>query len=595
MAKNKSSLVTTPPNADTQSTSYLMKRIATQYLAQHKSILITAIIFMAIAAAMTAAVAKLLQPVMDNVLGGEDTSMIVPFALLVMGVFIIRGISTYIHTILMNKISHSVVAQVQQDLFNQFMALDLGFFHANPSGQLISRVVHDVSVMRIAVADIFTNAGKGILTLVFLVAVMFSQDAKLAIVSFTIFPLLAFFVSYLGRRLRKISKSLQGSMADLSDKLSQIFQGIRQVQAYGMEEYEKNRAQKMINNVKNLNIKSVRVGTLSTPVNEILVGFIFFGIITYGGYQVNDGTMTAGQLISFLGAFIMAYEPMKKLAKLNNILQTGLGAAERVFAMLDQTPLIISPKRGKKWTQKKPEITFDNVSFQYETAETSALNAVSFTAKAGKVTALVGPSGGGKSTIMNMIPRFYDTASGEIRIGDVPINKLDLPFLRTNIALVSQDITIFDESIGANIGYGKKGASQAEIIKAAKAAAAHDFISAMPHGYDTQVGEDGVKLSGGQRQRIAIARAILRNAPILLLDEATSALDNESEKLVQAALKKLEKGRTTIAIAHRLSTVQNADQIIVLDGGQIIERGTHDQLLKAKGLYANMYKAGLKS
>lgn len=572
-----------------------MKRIARDYLVHHKARLGLAILFMAIAAGMTAAVAKLLQPIMDDVLGGDDTSKIVPFALLVMLVFWVRGVSTYIHTILMNKISHTVVAKIQQDLFSHFMVLDLAFFHANPSGQLISRVIQDVSVMRVAVADVFTNAGKGILTLVFLIAVMFSQDAKLAIAAFTVFPLLAFFVAYLGRRLRKISKSLQGSMADLSDKLSQIFQGIRQVQAYGMEKYEIKRSAQSINRVRDLNIKSVEIGNLSTPVNEILVGIIFFAIITYGGYEIKSGAMTSGQLISFLGAFIMAYEPMKKLAKLNNIMQTGLGAAERVFAMLDETPAIKSPARGKKWTKAKPDITFTNASFHYDEADGPALRNISFTAPAGKVTALVGPSGGGKSTILNMIPRFYDPQGGSIEIGDIPATKLDLKHLRQNIALVSQDITIFDESIAANIAYGKKGASQTEITKAAKAAAAHDFIQAMPEGYNTRVGEDGIKLSGGQKQRISIARAILRNAPILLLDEATSALDNESEKLVQAALKKLEKGRTTIAIAHRLSTVQNADQIIVLDEGKITEQGTHDQLLKQKGLYAKMYKTGLKS
>jgi subfamily B ATP-binding cassette protein MsbA len=577
-----------------KSTFSIMKRIALTYLGVHKTQIILSIIFMAIASSMTAAVAMLLQPIMDKVLSGTDTSPIIPFALLTMTVFILRGLSTYAHTILMNKVGHSIVAQIQKDLFAHFLTLDLGFFHSNPSGQLISRVIQDVGVMRIAVSDIFTNAGKGIITLIFLVGVMFFQDAKLALAAFTIFPLLTWFVIYIGKRLRKISKNLQGGMAHLSDKLSQIFQGIRQVQAYGMEEHEKNRAGAGIDQVRDLNIKSIQVGTLSTPVNEILVGIIFFGIITYGGYQVKDGTMTAGQLISFLGAFIMAYEPMKKLAKINNVLQTGLGAAERVFEMIDHTPKIIPPKRGIKWKPKTPDITFNAVSFQYEGTEDSAIKNVSFTAKPGKVTALVGPSGGGKSTIMNMIPRFYDSKSGAITIGGSDLKKLDLEFLRDNIALVSQDITIFDDSIAANIAYGQRGATPEQIKAAAKAAAAHEFITAMPEGYETIVGEDGVKLSGGQRQRIAIARAILRNAPILLLDEATSALDNESEKLVQQALKTLEKGRTTLVIAHRLSTVKNADQIIVLNNGQIVEQGDHETLIAAKGLYATMYKTGLK-
>ena len=400
MSSDTNTSAATPHN----STLSMMKRIMNSYLRHHVGTLLLAVVFMIVAAAMTAAVAKLLQPIMDDVLSADNTESIVPFALIVMCVFIVRGISTYVHTILMNRISHSVVAQIQKDLFSHFLHLDLGFFHTNPSGQLISRVVSDVSVMRIAVADIFTNAGKGVFTLIFLVIVMFTQDVKLSIAAFTVFPVLAWFVAYLGRRLRHISRSLQGGMADLSDKLSQIFQGIRQVQAYGMEGQEEDHTASAIDRVRKLNIKSVQIGNLSTPVNEILVGIIFFGIITYGGYQVRDGMMSAGELISFLGAFIMAYEPMKKLAKLNNIMQTGLGAGERVFDMLDTVPTIVEPQDGKQWdVHHKPDVVFDDVSFAYETGDDErALSGVSFVAKSGTVTALVGASGSGKTTAMAM-------------------------------------------------------------------------------------------------------------------------------------------------------------------------------------------------
>ncbi|HOO81102.1 MAG TPA: ABC transporter ATP-binding protein [Alphaproteobacteria bacterium] len=577
-----------------KTTLNLMKRLVKTYLAPYWVSVLTALLFMALAAAMTAAVAQLMQPILDEVLNGKKTDMILPVAAVILTVFILRGISTYAHTIMMNKVGQSIVADIQKDLFSHFMVLDLQFFHDNPSGQLISRVINDVNVMRIAVSDTLTGFGKSILTLVFLTGVMFYQDWKLSLVAFTIFPFAALFVARLGRRLRKVSTSIQKELGSLSDRLSQIFHGIRQVQAYGMEDFERGRAGEAIDSVKNLNIKSVRIGNLSTPVNEILVGFVFFGIILYGGHESAEGRMSAGQLGAFIAAFTLAYEPMKKLARLNNTMQTGLGAAERVFQMIDLVPNIQNESGARELADKTPSITFTDVQFQYEEGDTHALDGISFTAKSGSVTALVGPSGGGKSTVMNLILRFYDAKSGHIEIANQDIRTLTLETLRRHIALVSQDITIFDDTIAANIAYGRPDATQDEIIAAARAAAAHDFIESFPRGYETQVGEDGVKLSGGQRQRLSIARAILRDAPILLLDEATSALDNESEKLVQDALHKLEEGRTTLVIAHRLSTVQNADQILVLDHGRIVERGNHEALIQEKGLYAKMYQTGLK-
>lgn len=572
----------------------LTKRLVKFYLIDYKGDLIKAVFFMLIAAAMTAGIAKLMQPILDDVLFGKKVDLIIPVAAMIFGVFFVRGVSTYIHTIIMNKIGQSVVADIQRDLFAHFMRLDLGFFHSNPSGQLISRITSDVNVIRIATTDTLTGFGKSLLTLIFLIAVMFYQDWKLSLAAFVIFPFAAGTVAWIGGRLRKVSKSIQSEMAGLSDILSQIFQGIRQVQAYGMEDYEIERAGQAVDSVRDLNIKSVRIGNLSTPVNEVLIGIVMFGIIIYGGYQAAQDLMTPGQLASFLAAFTLAYEPMKKLARLNNSLQIGLGGAERVFNMLDTIPDILNKRGAKALKTPKPEIRFENVHFEYEDNDVKALGGINFTAKPGKVTALVGPSGGGKSTIINLIPRFYDVQKGAVLINGKDLRALKFESLRGHIALVSQHITIFDDTIAANIAYGSGRVTQKQIEKAAKAAAAHDFIKGFPEGYKTLVGEDGVKLSGGQRQRIAIARAILRDAPILLLDEATSALDNESEKAVQKALQRLEKGRTTIVIAHRLSTVQSADQIIVLDHGKIVEQGKHQTLLKKKGLYAKMHAAGLK-
>ncbi len=572
----------------------LVKRLAREYLSPYWGQLGIAIFFMAFAAAMTAVIAALMQPILDDVLYAGKAEMIVPVSLAVAVTFALRGITTYIHTILMNKVGHHIVSDVQGDLFSHLMRLDMAFFHANPSGQLLSRVVNDVNVMRSAVTGSLTGLGKSAFTLIFLIGLMFFRDWKLTLAAFIVFPLLSIFVIYIGRRLRKISKHIQNELGGLSDLLSQSFQGIRLVKAYSMEDYEVKKVSRGIHRVRDLNIKSIKVSTLSTPVNEILVGIVFAGIIAYGGYEVIAGRTTPGNLASFIAAFTLAYEPMKKLARLNNTLQIGLGATERVFEMLDRKSSLQDSNNAVILDKGALDITLKDVEFSYEDTINKAVNRVSFTAKAGQVTALVGASGSGKSTIMNLIPRFYDVREGSVIIGGHDVRDLDRGSLRNNIAMVAQDITIFNDSVMENIRYGRSDASDMDVYEAAKAAAAHDFIEGFDHGYQTIVGERGAKLSGGQKQRISIARAILRDAPVLLLDEATSALDNESERLVQKALKELERGRTTLVIAHRLTTVQSADQIIVLDQGRIAEQGSHEELLASNGLYSQMYKTGLK-
>ncbi len=573
----------------------LMKRLLKTYLSPYAGSVAGGTFFMLLEALMTAALAQLMQPLMDRVLGGKEMGLIVPFGFVILAVFTVRGLCSYMHSIIMNKVGQSIVGDIQKDLFAHFMNLDLAFFHANPSGQLISRVINDVNVMRMAVLESTAGFGKSLLTLFFLIIVMFLQDFKLSLMALVIFPFATLFVANIGRKIRKVSRSIQGETASLSDRLSQIFQGIRQVKAYGAEAHESERAGRAIDTVRRLIIKSVRIGNMATPVNEILIGSVVCGIVIYGGYEIAAERMTLGQLIAFLAAFTLAYEPMKKLARLNNSVQMGIGAAERVFEMMDMKPVITDKPGAARLSAANPEIGFENVAFLYDQKESRALDGISFTAKPGKVMALVGPSGGGKSTIINMISRFYDPQSGRVTISGVDLRDVTVDSVRAHIALVSQDITIFDDTVEKNISYGKPKASAEDIRSAAKAAAADGFIEQLEKGYQTRLGEDGVKLSGGQRQRIAIARAILRNAPILLLDEATSALDNESEKAVQNALQELEKGRTTIVIAHRLSTVQTADQIIVLDKGKIVEQGRHDELLKNDGLYARMYKTGLRA
>ncbi len=573
----------------------LLKRYTRPYTGQ----IAIAMVFMLTAAAATASFAKLLQPILDKAMIGvqnntQSVSVIVPLGFFILLSFVVRGFATYLHTTRMNKISQSIVADIQKDVFSHFMTLDLKFFHDNPSGHLVSRVTNDVNVMRAAVSDTMTGIGNNLLTLLFLLGVMINQDWKLTLISLTVFPIASGLVFLLGRRLRKISKSMQAQTAHLMGVLTQIFQGIRQVKAFGMEDYERKKAGEAVMSVRELNIKAVRVGNLSTPINETLVGLVTFGIIVYGGYQIANHHLTPGGLISFIASFGLAYEPMKKLAKLNNSLQLGLGAAERVLEMLDLKPTILEKPDARTLQLTLPEIKFEDVTFGYDlSAAERALNGISFVAQPGKVTALVGPSGGGKSTILNLILRFYDVENGAVKIDNADLRDLKIASLRQQMGLVSQDITIFDDTLAANIAYGTPEATIEQIEQAARGAAAHEFISRMPGGYMTIVGENGVRLSGGQKQRIALARAILRNAPVLLLDEATSALDNESERLIQQTLHELEKNRTTIVIAHRLSTIQNADQILVLDKGKIVEKGRHEELMALNGVYTRMYNSAL--
>ncbi|MDH5723180.1 MAG: ABC transporter ATP-binding protein/permease, partial [Alphaproteobacteria bacterium] len=494
----------------------LLKRIFKTYLIEYINLVILAVIFMILAAAMTALIALLMQPILDDVLVAKKENLILAICYAVAATFVCRGVVTYVHTVLMNKIGQSIVADVQRDLFSHFTTMDMAFFHANTSGSLLARVVNDVNVMRIAVSDTLTGFGKSFFTLVFLVAVMFSQDWQLTLASFIVLPVVSGFMIYIGRRLRKISKATQSKVGDLSALLSQSFQGVRLIKSYNMEGKERERISNAINNVRDLNIKTVKVSTLSTPFNETLIGGIFAAIIAYGGYQVLNDQMTAGELASFIAAFTLAYEPLKKLSRLNNSLQIGLGASERIFEMMDTQPSVKDKENAVVLNTKKPDIIFDAVTFQYKDTDKSALNNISFNVPSGKVTALVGPSGCGKSTIINMILRFYDVDSGKITIDGTDIKDISLKSLRDHIALVSQDITIFNDTVADNIRYGKPDASQKEIEDAAEMAAAHEFIRGFPKGYDTIVGEHGVKLSGGQKQRISIARAILKDAPILL-------------------------------------------------------------------------------
>ncbi len=565
-----------------------MRRLWRESIRPYVGWLVLAVVCMAVMAAATAFSAWLMEPVVNEVFIAQNKAMLWPLGAAVLATFLVKGLANYGQAVLMSFVGLKIIADSQNRLFAHLTRMDLAFFHDNPTGRMISRFTVDINQMRVAVSNALTGFGKDLLSLIGLVAVMFAKDWQLAAISFVVFPLAALPVIRLGRRMRAVTANTQAEMGLFTTLLEQAFQGIRVVKAYGMEAYEKSRIGGIVERIFRLNIKSAKTRALSSPIMETLGGVAVCMVIVYGGSRVIGGATTSGAFFAFITALLLAYEPMKRLANLNASLQEGLAGAQRLFAVLDTAPAVLEKADAADLGRVKGRIRFEDVKFSY-VAGTPALAGVTLEVPAGKRVALVGPSGAGKSTILNLILRFYDVSSGRIVIDGRDVRDVTFSSLFGAVALVSQEITLFDDTVRANIAYGRAGASEDEIVKAARMAAADDFIRALPNGYDTMVGEQGVKLSGGQRQRLAIARAMLKNAPILLLDEATSALDTESERQVQAAMDKLMQGRTTLVIAHRLSTVTGADLIYVVDSGRVVERGTHVELMARGGAYKRLY------
>jgi len=570
------------------SAASLFGRLLREYVSQYKGRTVGAVIFMVIGALTTAATAFLMKPIVDGVFFEKNPDVILNTTIAVVVIFSLRGFASFGQAVLMNWVGTRIVADIQSDLFRKIVMADLAWFHQNPTGQLISRFVFDTNQLRIGTTQTLIVLTKDTLTAFFLVASLFYYDWKMALIIFIALPPGAIAIKQLGKRARKAASSALEHTANFSSFLEEAFQGIWVVKTYNQEEKTQRQGDEVIEHRFKYQFKAMRIQATSNPIVESLSGALIAGVIFYGATSVTNGETTPGTFFAFITAVMLAYQPIKSIAKITPQMQNGLAAAQRVFDLLDIAHKVVEVPNAKPLEFLNGGVSFDKVSFSYGD-DTKILRDISIEMKAGKRVALVGPSGGGKTTILNLIPRFFDIEGGNISVDGQNIKHVTLKSLREKIAIVSQDVFLFDDTIRANIAYGRPDASDEEVMAAAESAAVHGFIASLPNGYDTQVGADGVRLSGGQKQRIAIARAMLKDAPILLLDEATSALDTEAERKIQIALSHLMKGRTSLVIAHRLSTILDADIIYVIVAGAVAESGSHQELLELNGVYADLY------
>ena len=552
---------------------------------------------MLVVAGSSSATAFIVKPVLDDIFLKQNAAMLKLMPILVVVIFILRGAAMYGEEYLMNYVGEHIIKRLRDALFDRIIDLPLAFFHKERTGVLMSRITNDVNVIKHMVSTAVTGSLRDVFTVLGLTGVILYRDWKLALIAIFVLPL-AFYPMYeFGRRVRRFSTSSQVSMAELNAFLHETFTGNKIVKAFGMEEVEKQVFFKKNQQLFRFEVKSFRAKALTSPVMEAIGGIGVGLVIWYGGHNVISGVSTPGTFFSFMTAVMLLYTPVKKLTKLNNTIQQGLAASDRVFDILEARSDILDPAGPQPVQPGYHRVTFDHVFFSYGgmTGKTDGekehvLKDIHLDVMPGEVIALVGMSGGGKTSLVNLIPRFYDVTSGAVRLDGIDIRDIAIKDLRRQVAIVTQEPILFNDTIRNNIAYGKPEAPDQEIFDAAKAAYIYDFVQTLPKGFDTVIGELGSRLSGGEKQRMCIARALLKDAPILVLDEATASLDTESERLVQKALENLMKGRTSFVIAHRLSTISYANRIVVIVGGRIVEEGGHEELLGKKGEYYTLHQ-----
>jgi len=559
-----------------------------QALKPYKTKLIISMISMVFVALFTGSQTYLVKDLIDKIFIAKNEYYLFGLTMLVVIIFGLKGLFYYVYHYLLEQVGLSIIRDFRKRIFRHIHVQPLSFFHAYPTGTLISRVISDVTFMQQAVSSALVGLLRDFFTVVVLLGVVFYLNWKLSLFCFAVLPITAYPIYRFGKVFRKLSTNAQEETAQVSNVLYETITGNRIVKAFNMEEYENKRFVGQLGDLFNVEVKNAKFRCLQHPLMEFIGGFAIALFIWFGGKEVIDGSSSPGTFFALMTSLIVAYDPVKRIGKVNASIQQGLAAAARVFTILDIIPEIADTSDARPMSPFKESIVFQDVSFNYND-DTRALHDISLSVPRGQTLAIVGHSGGGKTTLTNLIPRFLDVTSGSIKIDGLDIRDITIQSLRDQIAMVTQQTILFNDTVKNNIAYGSLERSIEEIERAAIAAHAYDFIQNLPNGFETIIGEGGARLSGGERQRISIARALLKNAPILILDEATSALDTESEREVQGALENLMKNRTTFVIAHRLSTIKTAHRIIVIKNGQVVEDGTHDELLSQHGEYELLY------